>query len=769
MAGRGGRAALALAAYLVITAIYTHPLLLRSRDAIASDRYDPVLNASILWWNATTLPFSAQWWTPPHYYPSEGTAAFTENLTGLGPIATPLYLVTGDPLLTYNLTLFLTWPLSAFAVFVLATTIGVRPGAAFVGGLVFGFAPYRVAQMSHLQVLACFWLPFALACLHRYLADRRAPWLALFGLFWVLQSLSNGYFMLFGAVLIGLWLLYFCSTRETVRAVPAILAAWMVASLPLLPVLLEYKRIHDAYGLARPLGAIVAYSAQARAWIQTSNLVASWGRVLDDRGQETSLFPGVTAVAVLLAAAVAVCVRRRRTAPARPLREQRLAAAAGALAVVASLVVVYTIVAGPWRVSIAGLLFRVSSIDRPLLIAAASWLVLIVARERGATTAVRGPFLFYSLATVAIVVLCMGPEIRAGTRVVLESAPYGWLLALPGFEGLRVPTRFWMLGALCLGVAVALGLDRIAPAAPRARAFVITLLSAAVLADGWLGTMPMAPAPQQWGEVERADTGDPLIELPLGPEFDAAATYRAVRHRRRVANGVSGYDPPHYGWLMRGLAERDPNVLLALTAFGPLDVVVDGSAEGAEGLHRYVMSIPGARAGASDGARTLYRLPSTAAPPQAGGARIPVASGRASRGVVDLSAALDGNPATACILPAPQAAGEWIEVDLGRVVTVGGIGYTLGPDLGGAPRSFAIDLSTDGEAWHNVFEGRGFEHALAALMRTPRTPEIPFSFAPRSARHVRLRVRESASAPWTIADLSVYAPSVAPADGQPAR
>ena len=49
------------AAYGLIAAAYTFPLLVKTRDRIASDPYDPILNTSILWWNATVVPFSAAW------------------------------------------------------------------------------------------------------------------------------------------------------------------------------------------------------------------------------------------------------------------------------------------------------------------------------------------------------------------------------------------------------------------------------------------------------------------------------------------------------------------------------------------------------------------------------------------------------------------------------------------------------------------------------------------------------------------------------------
>ena len=80
---RARHAVLASAVYLALSAAYSWPLLAQARDRIVADPYDPVLNASILWWNAIVVPFTSAWWTPPFFHPSVNVAAFTENLTGL--------------------------------------------------------------------------------------------------------------------------------------------------------------------------------------------------------------------------------------------------------------------------------------------------------------------------------------------------------------------------------------------------------------------------------------------------------------------------------------------------------------------------------------------------------------------------------------------------------------------------------------------------------------------------------------------------------------
>ncbi len=47
--------------------------------------------------------------------------AFSEHLLGLSVIATPLYWLTGNTLLSYNVTLLLTYPLCGLAMYALST------------------------------------------------------------------------------------------------------------------------------------------------------------------------------------------------------------------------------------------------------------------------------------------------------------------------------------------------------------------------------------------------------------------------------------------------------------------------------------------------------------------------------------------------------------------------------------------------------------------------------------------------------------------------
>jgi hypothetical protein len=117
------------------------------------------------------------------------------------------------------------------------------------------------------------------------------------------QSLANGYYMLFGAVLIGMWLAYFCSSRDSWRVLPAILVTGVVSSLPLLPIVTKYLAVHDHFALRRSLVEPAGFSAEPRSWAQVSQLSWLWPSLL--REDAHSLFPGITAALLVVLAVVA--------------------------------------------------------------------------------------------------------------------------------------------------------------------------------------------------------------------------------------------------------------------------------------------------------------------------------------------------------------------------------------------------------------------------------------------------------------------------------
>ena len=755
LTGQRSRQALVLALYICVSLLYVRPLFSHLGTHLAVDAGDPALNAAVLWWNATVVPFTAAWWNQPWFHPVTGVTTFTENLTGLWAIATPIYWLTGSPAVTYNLTFFATWPLSAFAMYLLVRRLTGRTDAGIVAGFAFAFTPYRAsAALGHLQALSVFWLPIALLALHAYLQDRRRRWLVAFGVAWLLQSLANGYYLFFGAVLIALWLAYFGSTRSTWRGALAATGAWVVASLPLVPVLLQYQRVHEQYGLHRTAEEAEVFSAHLDSFTQVSDLVRVWSQYLQP-GKEM-LFPGITALGlVVVAGFLAVSRPRRRNLSGS--RDRALLIAAALIASASLAAIAWYLVQGRWSLRVGGaLLFTMSDSYRAVLVLTAATAVLLWKSQVTNAIAGRRPFPFYAAATFVMAVLACGPVMRSAGAVVLDPSPYRWLMALPGFGELRVPSRFWMMGVLCLSVAAGLGYAALTRARETLRYALCAIVSVGLLAEGWLKAMPIAAAPAVWTSVDGADSRLPLLELPLGPRWDNAATFRTTAHGRRVFNGVSGYDPPHYPALEAGLRARDPAMLAAIASLGAYEITIERANDPDGAWERYATGAAGARVIARNDQRVLVRIPDGTRIEPVSGAALAIASVRASQG--DASVLVDGRDDTYWV-DSPQRDSQWLLADLGGLQEVGGVSLAIRDQSRHFPRALAIDTSVDGAAFTEAWAGTTAPATFLAVLNHPRDAWLRVAFSATAARFVRIRQTGRERVPWVVAALEINAPA----------
>jgi hypothetical protein len=311
-----------------------------------------------------------------------------------------------------------------------------------------------------------------------------------------------------------------------------------------------------------------------------------------------------------------------------------------------------------------------------------------------------------------------------------------------------------MLGTLCLAVAAGLAFARLPFTSSASRRAVFLLAVCGILADGWIGPFPMAAVPEDWPDL-RGEAAEPVLELPLGPDYDSAATFRTIFHGRRVVNGVSGYDPAHYAPLQAGLGDREPGVLAALASLTSFVAVVPRATDPDGGWLRYVSSTTGAAIVSRDQNKTVVRIPASHSAEPRLGAPWPIGSVSAFRH--DATVIWDGRVETEWG-DNPQRPGQWITVDLGTVREVGGITHALGEYARDFPRRLAIELSTDGERWDRVWEDSTAAAAFLAAVRHPREAKMRFSFTPHPARYVRLLQLATHRNMWRVAELQVHAP-----------
>jgi hypothetical protein len=740
--------------YFLLTVALTWPLLIRPGSLVPNDLGDPLLNTWILAWNARAAPLTAAWWNGPQFYPIAGTMAFSEHLLGLSVFATPIILLTGDPLVAYNIVFFLSFVLSALAAYLLAYTISRRHDCAFLAGLAFGFAPYRMAQFAHVQVLSTYWMPVALAALHRYVDDRRARWAALFAFAWLMQALACGYYLFYLSVLVGLWLPWFLKGPGRLRTLAVLGVAWGIAAIVLIPVLYGYWRFQHAYGLRRGLDEIITFSADVGSLLKAPGNLLVWGWLNVVEHPEADIFPGLT-IAVLVITGLVI---GWKNASKEKIGRLKMARIFVLIALLFFAIAASPLFFGPWKIDIGGLrLLSVGTPHKPLSVGLLA-LVIAGAMHPSVRTAWRrrSAMTFYAIAASIMWLLSLGPAPTLFDKPIIYKAPYAWLMLLPGVEGIRVPARFWMLAALCLSISAALAIRQITARWPRYARAVPVVACIGVLIDAWPVPIVMEKRPADRPNHTRAVA---RLDLPPVPSHDSIALYRATEHRRPLFNGYSGYFAPHYWPMQYMIKHHNPAVLTRLSSFGPIEVVIDQDWDPGSGLRTFLLNAPQTSLLYRDDRYSAFRVergPFAAALPKLRGQPLPIASISAEFNAAIVGAMIDHDIMTRWHCGREQRPGDSFTVDLGTVRRVEGAELMIAGFVADFPRKLLIETSGDGVVWATAWDGDAVAVALSAALEDPLNIGMPFQFEPRSARYVRFtQLGTEETYYWSVAEMRI--------------
>ena len=685
--------------------------------------------------------------------------AYSEHQFGISVLSTPVYWLTGSTVVAYNAALLLSFPLCGLAAYLLAYELTGRRDASWIAGLAFAFAPYRLDHLSHVQVLSSYWMPLGLFALHRYYRDPRVRWLGLFSLCTLMTGLCNGYYLLFYPVLVVLWVLWFTPNEGWWRRVSAVGLAGALAVLLLAPTLLTYQRVHDRFGFVRSAGEIREFSADVSGLLSGPTRSVLWRFPDGVQRSEGQLFPGLT-VAVLIA--IGLWQVRWRPQGPEPAALRVLRWAVGVPGILLALGLLVRVVAGPWEIAPLGIEI---SVDRPANIIAQGmlfWVFSLVLSPVGAWAYRRhSVFAFYCLAAFVLFVFSLGPEPKAFGHDFMAHSAYKALMWLPGFDGLRVPARFWMLVTICLSVLAALGFTRATSVVSTARwrHAVLVLATAGMMGDGWVvWPAPVAPVRTSLLDGMRGV----VLELPLNFRYnDQAAMLRSASHRQPLVNGFSGYSPAYYQLLGSLIARERTAALDVLAGLGVRYVRIDRVLDTASRLESFVQRYPGARLVTEADDEVLFEIPSRAdlTRPIAYGPSVEIATVWSSVNSDYVSQVLDGDLETRWE-GGPQEPGQQLEVTLSETTSIGAVVMQLGPYRTDHPRGLVVQLSADGVAWEEVWRGRTDMIALVGAFQRPRELPVVIPLAGRVGRFIRLRTtRRSPVYYWSIAELSVLSPA----------
>ena len=428
-------------------------------------------------------------------FPMEGTLALSENMLGVALLSLPLALF-GNPLLTYNLMFIAAGPLTAGLWFAVLRRWGLGGVAAWAGGFCFGFLPWRLGQIGHVQLLFTWWIPLCLGATDAWIARGSSRASAALGLCLAGSFYTCVYNFFFSVIflvpfaLVGLAMGPRATSWRRLLFHLALSVGLFLFAVS--PAIAPYLSMNRTLNHPNSLEQIASQSASIGDYLRPTHQNYLWGKGFglgpnpaSATPWESRLFLGFTAMASAVAVIPIYWRRRREEEPDRrpQVRLALMLCAGGLTAFVISL--------GPWL----------------------HW--------KGERTPIVLPY-----------------------RLLFE--------ILPGFDSIRVPARAGLFVGLALSGMVAFCIDQLlrAPSAlgkfPRR-----TLVLAAVL--GILlesHTRPLNVSGNEdysrhlivQAEVAQRESG-PVLVLPIELKLNYLVPLTTWPHFNPTINGVSGHLP----------------------------------------------------------------------------------------------------------------------------------------------------------------------------------------------------------------------------------
>jgi hypothetical protein len=168
---------IAAAGAVLLAIAMTWPLVIHLGDVVPRDIGDPLAEAwQPAWGGHALLHQPLHYFDANRFWPLKDSLAFGDALIGYAPTG----IIGRGPhaaMVRYDLLFIFAYALAFFGAYLLARELGLSPAGAVIAGAAFAFAPYRLEQDGHLQVISSGGVPLAIAFAVRGIRLGRPWWL----------------------------------------------------------------------------------------------------------------------------------------------------------------------------------------------------------------------------------------------------------------------------------------------------------------------------------------------------------------------------------------------------------------------------------------------------------------------------------------------------------------------------------------------------------------------------------------------------------------
>lgn len=696
---------ISLILFTVLALFMTYPLIFNMGSAV-KDVGDPLLNTWIIAWNVqkiTTLDFP-DIFNGNIFYPHKRTIAFSEFLLTQSLVALPILLASQNPIFAKNFVLLFSFITSGLGMYFLARYLTKNVLGGITAGIIYAFSPFMIDHLSHLQILTAGGMPLALLFLHKFFKSTHYKHLFLFALFFLLQTLANGYYGLYLSLFAGLYILFYLvlGKKFTDGRFWLKMTIFLIIVLTVLgPVILQYLTVRKEMGFIRGIGSysnltsFLATSPQNRIYGDiTSRFVRAEGQ----------LFPGIFA----------------------------------------------------FLLAIIGIIYSIRE------------------KRRWKKTFMQTPAYFY------IIMLLLSFLFTFGTN-----GPYVLLYKyVPGFKGIRVASRFHILVMFSLAIFAAFGIKAILSSLARMKkrmpSVIFSCIILLILVEylsipiPWKSVPAKADIPEVYKWLAKKEGDFAIVELPFPKpkehtfRKEGPRLYYSTYHWKKLVNGYSGYYPPlYYELKRRWQRESLEQNIKDLKRLGVKYVIFHSSLYDEEELERIMQDISNLPEQIQfiEQLDEAYIYELAYFPEERKKVHLEVkprflpkdnwlADSNVNRGNVKY--AVDGDITTRWHIRGREYDVFFI-FDLGQLYHIKGISMKSGKNSYEYPRSYKVELSTNGVEWKLMAQVENAMLPLAAFLK-PKDISLNIMFSPTQARYAKITNTEKKAENrwWSLYEIEFF-------------
>jgi hypothetical protein len=780
--------------FLAAALFHLFPLGLHPADSV-NEPVDCLLNTWTISWTHLNLGKNPTATTEANiFYPNRGSLSYSEHLFPLAVLSWPVFLAFHNPIFSHNFLLFLFVTLNGYVMFLLLKHLTGNHWAGIVGGLMFAFNSYQIQHISHIQLQTSWLIPLAFLYLHKFFGSKRLRYSLLFAFIIFLQTLCCMYYGLFlmSILLLALPLfLYAFRQKINLRFLFNLFVPLLIFSLLILLFSWPYFSIFKDFNFHRML----AQGTDVVHYLAPFNENRLLGRFLSPLGKyEFFLFPGI----LVLAFAGLWTYQKRHL-----LREPPafLKAALWLVIGLPLLAVGITLLANGLDLRLGSTHLSVHNLAKPgfIFFSGLAWLIffsfIFYVQKNKPTLEEDNHFFIYSLCLFWAFFLSFGGYFTVGGHSTSAlPLPFRWFYnAIPGFKGIRVPSRYAIFVIFSLVILAGYGLKFVLTKIKR-KSLRLAFWAAAVLflnaeyltlPQQRIGLPPPQDIPPTYKWLREQPGGFPIVELPFheGIGFDAVYMYFSLFHQKNIINGYSGFIPPST-WYIRQVFDIFPSVASVdvLRSLG-VRYVVFHKGIGRPGKNNRSVRVIEDKFGDAlkPVAQFHYRLKeqneATAgfgddivyevipAPPEekptTGLGEIPASewSVQSNANREELPHLRDGRMDTAWSTGRPQAAGDFLLVEFKKPEKAMRVALQLKDFSSDQAVDLDVEVSEDGRNWKVLPGGYSAGEFAWNLVRRPRRPVQNLYLEGNPIRSLRIiNLRDDSYLSWSVAEIKIYRP-----------